>query len=286
MYKINHLVIPNKIKFIGEIGINHNGSLNLAKKLIKKAKEIGCDYVKFQKRTVNKVYSEKYLNQKRISPWGKTQKEQKEGLELNYEEYRSIHKYCSKIGMKWFASAWDDESLEFLKKFNLDYNKIASPLITNLDLIEKIAKQKKHTLISTGMSKYKDIDKVVKIFREKKCKFTILHCVSEYPCEEKNINLINMIYLKKRYKCKIGYSGHESSLTPSVIAAMLGAEVIERHITLDRKMYGSDQASSLSVDGFKRMIVMVKKINKVLGKKKDFITKNERINAKKLRYWI
>ena len=143
MYKIKHLVIPNKIKFIGEIGINHNGSLKLAKKLIKKAKEVGCDYVKFQKRTVNKVYSEKYLNQKRISPWGKTQRKQKEGLELNYKEYKSINKYCKKIGIKWFASAWDNESLEFLTKFNLDYNKIASPLITNLDLVKKNRKTKK-----------------------------------------------------------------------------------------------------------------------------------------------
>ena len=285
MYKIKNITIPKKILVIGEIGINHNGSLKLAKQLIKGAKKAGCEIVKFQKRTINIVYKEEFLNEKRESPWGNTQRDQKNGLEFGFDEYSKIDEYCKKIGIQWFASAWDLESLNFLKKFKLKYNKIASPLLTKLDFVEEVAKQKKHTFISTWMSTYNYIFKVINIFKKKKCKFTLLHCVSEYPCEDHKLNLINLTYLKNKYKCNIGYSGHEASLTPSIIAAMLGSEVIERHITLDRNMYGSDQKSSLSLDGFGRLIEMLNKIKITLGKKKNFVTAIEKVNSRKLRYW-
>jgi len=271
--------------FIAEIGINHNGDLDLTKKLIDMAKLCECDAVKFQKRDIRTVYTEKELNSDRESPWGTKFIDQKMGLEFNKAEYDEINEYCNKINITWFASAWDEKSLDFLEQYNLKYNKIASALITKLDFIEKVADQKKHTFISTGMSNYEDIDKAVEIFKKKSCSFELMHCVSTYPCPDEIINLNIIQKLKDRYHCNIGYSGHEASVVPSIIATMFGITSLERHITLDRSMYGSDQSASLEESGLRNLINSIKKIPIVIGVEDKKIFSEEIPIAKKLRYW-
>ena len=271
---------------IAEIGINHNGDLEICKQLIDLAKKSGCDAVKFQKRTIENVYSKDQLDSYRESPWGKTTREQKEGLEFNFDEYRIINKYCKQNNILWFASAWDLDSLKFLSRFNLKYNKVASAMIVDKKFLNEVAKQKKYTFISTGMSRLRDIDMAVKIFRKNKCKFELMHCVSTYPMKDKDANLNMIKSLKKRYKCKVGYSGHEDGVAISLAAATLGATSIERHITLNRTMYGSDQAASLEERGLTEMIRQINKITLALGNGVKTITKEEKIVAKKLRSHI
>ncbi len=270
---------------IGEIGINHNGDIETAKKLIDMAKECGCDAVKFQKRTIDIVYTKEELLKERESPWGTTQREQKEGLEFSEKEFSEIDKYCKSSQIDWFASAWDIPSLEFLDKFNLKYNKIASAMITNLAFLEEVAKRNIYTFISTGMSNYSDIDAAVDIFKNNGCEFELMHSVSKYPCEEKDLNLNIINKMQKKYNCKVGYSGHEPSVSPSVVAVCLGASSLERHITLDRTMYGSDQAASLEKSGLKNLIDIVRKIPLVIGDKDKQLFEVEKEVAKKLRYW-
>ncbi len=274
-----------KIFTIAEIGINHNGDIDIAKKLIDMAKSCGCDAVKFQKRDIKSVYTEKELNADRESPWGKKFIDQKLGLEFEKKEYDTINEYCKKLDIIWFASAWDEKSIDFLDQYNLKYNKVASALITKLDFIEKIAQQKKYTFISTGMSNYENIDKAVEIFQKNSCPFEIMHCVSTYPCPDEilNLNIINR--LKERYGCNVGYSGHEASVVPSIVAATLGVSSLERHITLDRSMYGSDQSASLEEPGLRNLISSIKKIPVVIGKEDKKIFEEEIAVAKKLRYW-
>ena len=275
----------SNIFLIAEIGINHNGSLELAKKLISLAKDCNYDAVKFQKRDINTVYSEEVLSQKRESPWGSTQREQKEGLEFSEKEYDEIDSFCKKKDIEWFASAWDLKSLEFLKKYNLNYNKVASVMLTHKELLNKIADEKKFTFISTGMSSEEEIDNAVNIFDKKNCPYAILHCNSTYPCPPEEINLSYMLKLKQKYSCLIGYSGHEASVSPSFAAAVLGAKIIERHITLDRAMYGSDQSASLSFDGMKTLSDQVRSLDKIMGNSKKIITPSEKKVRDKLRYW-
>ena len=259
--------LQNKCFIIAEIGINHNGDIEIAKKLIDMAKENNCDAVKFQKRTVDIVYDKKTLNSERKSPWGSTQREQKEGLEFSEKEYDEIDVYCKKKNIEWFASAWDIESLNFLDKYNFKNHKVASAMTTNISFLENVAKRKVHTFISTGMCKREDIDKAVKIFKDSNCDFTLMHTVSTYPCEEDELILNTILELKEKYNCKVGYSGHEVSPGPSIIAAALGATAIERHITLNRSMYGSDQAASLERGGLRLMVDYIRKIPIVFGKK-------------------
>jgi N-acetylneuraminate synthase len=275
----------SSIKIIAEIGINHNGDLDVAKKLILMAKDSGCDAVKFQKRTIDIVYSKEELEKPRQSPWGTTQKDQKEGLEFNEKQYDEIDQFCKKNNIIWFASAWDIASLDFLDKYNLPYNKIASAMITNVDFVKKIADKKKYTYISTGMSDYKNIDEAVKIFKLAKCEFELMHSVSAYPCPEDQLNLHLIKKLKEKYECKVGYSGHEPSVSPSIVAVCLGASSIERHITLDRSMYGSDQAASLEKKGLEELVSVIRKIPIVFGDKDKKIFECEIEVAKKLRYW-
>lgn len=275
----------SNIKIIAEIGINHNGDLDVAKKLILMAKDSGCDAVKFQKRTIDIVYSKEELEKPRQSPWGTTQKDQKEGLEFNEKQYDEIDQFCKKNNIIWFASAWDIPSLDFLDKYNLSYNKIASAMITNVDFVKKIADKKKYTYISTGMSDYKNIDEAVKIFKLAKCEFELMHSVSAYPCPEDQLNLHLIKKLKEKYECKVGYSGHEPSVSPSIVAVCLGASSIERHITLDRSMHGSDQAASLEKKGLEELVSVIRKIPIVFGDKDKRIFECEIEVAKKLRYW-
>ena len=275
----------NKTFIIAEIGINHNGSLKIAKDLIQMAKSAGCDAVKFQKRDIQTVYTEEELNKPRKSPWGNTQREQKEGLEFSKKEYDEIDKFCNSIKINWFASAWDIKSLEFLDKYNLKYNKIASAMITHLEFLKQAAKRKKYTFISTGMSGYKEIDNAIKIFKENDCRFELMHSVSAYPAPEDQLNLNLIQKMKEKYKCNVGYSGHEPSVSPSLIAVTLGASSLERHITLDRSMYGSDQSASLEERGLKELVSIIRKAPKVIGDGEKKILDCEIDVAKKLRYW-
>ena len=196
---------------IAEIGINHNGDIELAKELITSAKKCGADAVKFQKRDIHQVYSKELLSQKRESPWGNTQLDQKKGLEFEKKEFDEIDKFCKDLNIIWFASAWDLNSVKFLEQYNFKYNKIASAMIVDEDLLLEVAKQKKYTFISTGMSNYKHIDKAVEIFRSQDCEFELMHCVSVYPFENKYAQLNLIKKLRERYNCKVGYSGHEKN---------------------------------------------------------------------------
>lgn len=271
------------IFIIAEIGINHNGSLDICKKLIDTAKSAGCDAVKFQKRTLNKVYSKEQLSSYRESPWGKTFYEQKNGLEFGLKEYKSIDTYCKKKNIYWFASAWDIDSQKFLNKFKTKFNKIASAMIIDKKFLDFVAKQKKHTFISTGMSNMKIIDEAVKIFKKRKCSFELMHCVSTYPLKDETANLKFINTLKKKFKCKVGYSGHESGLAISIAASAFGLTSLERHITLDRSMYGSDQSASIEPNGLRSLVDSVRKVEKALGNGKKVFLPEEKEMAKKLR---
>ena len=280
--KIN---IPKYCKIIAEVGINHNGDIDLAKKLIDMAKNCGSDVVKFQKRTVDIVYTKDFLSEARESPWGKTQGDQKYGLEFSETNYDIIDEYCKDKKIEWFASAWDEKSLDFLDKYSPKSQKVASAMITNKGFLQKIAERKIHTYISTGMTNSEMIDEAVNIFKKNDCKFTLMHSVSTYPCPEEQLNLINIVKLKAKYDCKVGYSGHEASVGPSIFAAGLGADCIERHITLDRAMYGSDQAASLEERGLATLVSTVRKFPSIIGEERKKILDIETQVAKKLRYW-
>ncbi len=271
---------------IAEIGINHNGSVLTAKKIIDLAKKYNFDAVKFQKRNPD-VSVPPYLKQQmRQTPWGYISYiDYKKKMEFGMKEFKIIDTYCKKKKIYWFASPWDLESVDFLSKFKCKFSKIASAMLTNIKLLEKVAKEKKHTFISIGMSKERDIKNAIKIFKTNKCKFTLLYCVSSYPANEEDLNLLSIKYLKKKYKQNIGYSGHESSVSPSIMAYLLGATVIERHITLDRSMWGTDQSASLSEDGIKNLTETIKKIPSIMGKTKFSKKKNELSLLKKFKYW-
>tara|TARA_B100001750_G_C15454801_1_gene570968 strand:+ start:478 stop:1314 length:837 start_codon:yes stop_codon:yes gene_type:complete len=267
-----------------EIGINHNGDIGIAKKLIDIAVNAGCDAVKFQKRNVEKVYSKKRLDSPRESPWGTTQRDQKLGLELSMKEYKIIDKYCKKKKISWYVSCWDVESQIQMREFKTKYNKIASAMLVHKKLLETVAKERKYTFISTGMSTMKDIEKAIKIFRKNKCPFELMHSHSSYPMvpEEANLNVIET--LRKKFKCNVGYSGHETpAYSISVAAVVLGATSIERHITLSHSMYGSDQAASLAPVGLNRMIRDIRLVEKILGDGKKRIWKSEIPAMKNLR---
>lgn len=248
------------------------------------AVEAGCDAVKFQKRNVEKVYSKEVLDTPRDSPWGKTTREQKFGLEFTEKQYKVIDTYCKKKKIDWYLSCWDIESQIQMRKFKTKYNKVASAMLVHEKLLKTIAEEKKYTFISTGMSSMKDIEKAVKIFKKFKCPFELMHSHSAYPMsiEEANLKLIQT--LQKKFKCNVGYSGHEtSSYILPVIATSLGASSIERHITLNRAMYGSDQAASLEKAGLKRMVRDVRLVEIASGDGKKKIWDSELPAQKKLR---
>ena len=277
----------NKIFTIAEIGINHNGDMKIAKSLIDMATRCGFDSVKFQKRTIEKVYSKEQLETPRESPWGNTTRQQKEGLEFGLSEYKEIDLYCKQKGIEWFASAWDKESIDFLSQFKLKYNKVASAMIVDLDFLEYLSKMKTHTFISTGMSTIKDIQNAVEIFRKNDCSFELMHCVSTYPMNTEDANLMKINSLKEKFNCYVGFSGHEAGLAVSYAAASLGISSLERHITLDRSMYGSDQSASLEERGAKELIGTIDKMLISYGKSKiGYVTNEELEVAKKLRAHI
>ena len=249
-----------------EIGINHNGDIEIAKKLIDVAISAGCDAVKFQKRNIEKVYSKSVLDSPRDSQWGNTTRDQKLGLEFDLDEYKIIDNYCRKNNIEWYASSWDLDSQNFLKQFNLKYNKVASAMVTNIPLLEKIAEEKKHCFISTGMSTIEQIQTAINIFKKFQCPFDLQHSNSSYPMKPEEANLKCIQTLKEKFDCNVGYSGHESmGYLICVSAVLLGASSIERHITLDRSMYGSDQAASLEPQGLDRLVRDIRGINQILG---------------------
>ncbi len=274
------------IYVIAEIGINHNGSIDIAKELIDIAVDSGCDAVKFQKRTLDVVYTKETLNQPRKSPWGTTQRQQKEALEFSIEDYDEIDKYCNSKNIDWFASSWDIESQKLMRKYDFPFNKVASAMSINLSFLEVVASEKKPTFVSTGMTELKDIDQIMAIFKKYDCPIMLMHTVSTYPSKIEHLNLNCITTMKERYKIPIGYSGHEVSVSPSIVAATLGASAIERHITLDRSMYGSDQSASLEAVGINKLTNVLRSIPAMLGDGKKKILKEEEIIASKLRYWI
>ncbi len=272
---------------IAEIGINHNGSLEIAEQLISAAADAGFDAVKFQKRRVDIVYSKEYLDSFRESPWGTTQREQKLGLEFSLEQYQKIDLICDRLGIKWSASAWDVESQKFLAQFDLSFNKVASPMLGHFSLLRQIANEQRFTYISTGMSTLEEIDEAVNLFVRANCPFELMHCNSTYPMREEDANLLCIPMLKKRYGCNVGYSGHESSLIKICVAAVaLGATSIERHITLDRAMYGSDQAASIEASALKNFVEAVRKVPLILGSGEKNLTEAEVAVRNKLRVAI
>ncbi|MBN2012333.1 N-acetylneuraminate synthase family protein [candidate division KSB1 bacterium] len=268
---------------IGEVGINHNGDMEITKKLIDVASFAGCDAVKFQKRTLDLVYTKEQLDTPRESPWGTTNRDQKQGLEFGTEEYSEIDSYCKGKGIEWFASAWDVESQKFLRRFDCKYNKVASAMLTVRPLVEMIAEEKKYTFISTGMSTMQEIDDTIELFKKYNCPFELMHCNSTYPMPDEDANLQMIQTLKERYKCNVGWSGHEVGLQISVAAVALGATSIERHITLDRTMYGSDQAASLEPSGLMRLVRDIRIIEKAMGDGIKVVTKAEENIKQKLR---
>lgn len=266
-----------------EIGINHNGDIEIAKQLIDWAYLSGCDAVKFQKRTVDKVYTKEYLDSYRESPWGTTQRAQKEGLEFGEKEYDIIDAYCKEKNIEWYASAWDIDAQLFMRKYDLKYNKIASAMLTNMELLQTVAEEKKYTFIATGMSTYEEIDAAVEVFKKNDCPYELLHCNSSYPMKNEDANLLLIPALRERYGVKVGYSGHETGRIVSMAAVALGATSIERHITLDRAMYGSDQPASLEVDDLQRLIKDIRVLEKALGNGEKVLTDEEEAVKKKLR---
>ena len=269
---------------VAEIGINHNGDVELVKKMIDVAKSAGCDAVKFQKRTVEKVYSKEVLDSPRDSPWGKTTRDQKLGIEFGQREYDEIDKYCFLHDMEWYASAWDVDSQKFLRQYNLKHNKIASAMLTDYKLLETVAEEKKLTFISTGMSTMDEVRKAVEIFKKYDCPFELMHCNSAYPMDISEANLLCIPTLKKEFNCNVGYSGHEvAGYLVCVSAVLLGATSIERHMSLDRTLYGSDQVASLEPLGWVRLVRDIRKIKQVLGDGKKRVWDSELPAKEKLR---
>jgi len=269
---------------IAEAGINHNGSLDIAKQLINAAANAGFDAVKFQKRTIDKVYTKEFLDSSRESQWGKTQRDQKMGLEFNREQYQEIDRYCKEKGIAWSASAWDVDSQFFVREFNVPFNKVASPMLGHKPLLRVIAEERKKTFISTGMATLEELDEVVNLFQKANCPIELMHCNSTYPMKEEDANLLCIPMLKSRYGCDVGYSGHETSLIKVCVTAVaVGATSLERHITLDRAMYGSDQAASIEVHSLGDFVETVRAIPKILGNGVKNISDAELAVRKKLR---
>jgi N-acetylneuraminate synthase len=278
---------------IAEIGINHNGDLNIAKRLIDIASAAGCDSVKFQKRNPDVCVPEDEKSKIRETPWGKmTYLEYKYKVEFGKEEYDEIDVYCKERNIDWSASPWDLDSLEFLMQYDIPYIKIPSAMLTNDELLLAARDTDKKVILSTGMSTREEIDHavillkskvVVEPYYEKAGNFVLLHCNSTYPAPIEELNLRAIKTLKERYNCEVGYSGHEFRLSPSVAATYLGASVIERHITLDRSMWGSDQLSSVEPQGLFKLMSGIRELEQARGDGEIKVTESEKKVRKHLR---
>ena len=248
---------------IAEIGINHNGSVSLAKQMIDIAITTGCNAVKFQKRTIDIVYSKEELAKERKSVFGNTNGDLKRGLEFGLQEYQELDRYCESKGILWFASCWDEPSVDFISQFNVPCYKIASASLTDDNLLKYTRSKGKPILLSTGMSTMEEIKHAVEILGEDD--LIIYHCTSTYPSNSDETNLRVIESFKKEFNCPIGYSGHERGVTPSVLAVALGANSVERHITVDRTNWGSDQAASLEMAGLYHMVRDIRQVPALLG---------------------
>ena len=269
---------------IAELGTNHMGDIEIAKKIIDVAVDAGCNSVKLQKKNVEKIYTKEFLDSPLDSPWGTTQREMRLHREFSYNEFKKIDVYCKKKKIPWFVSCWDIESQKQMRKFKTKYNKIASAMLVHDKLLEIVAQEKKHTFIATGMSTLNDIEKAVKIFRKHKCSFELMHCHSAYPMPPEEANLKLIPFLAKKFHCKVGYSGHEVAATNiSIPAILLGATSIERHITIDRTAFGHDQAASLEPKGLMQLMRDIRIVDKILGDGKKRVWKSEIETRKKLR---
>jgi N-acetylneuraminate synthase len=248
---------------VAEIGINHNGDLDIARKLVSAAVETGCDAVKFQKRTIEVVYTPEELTRPRESPFGTTNGDLKRGLEFGSEEYQVIDEYCTLNNILWYASCWDEASVDFVEQFSPPCYKIASACLTDDNFLRYKRKMGRPIILSTGMSTLEQIDHAVEVLGKED--LILLHCVSTYPAKPGELNLRVIGTLRERYGVPVGYSGHEVALAPSLAAAALGACMVERHITLDRAMWGSDQAASVEPQGFRRLVRDIHMIETAMG---------------------
>jgi len=278
---------------IAEIGINANGDLKLAKDMISEARNCGADAVKFQKRSVDIVYTPEFLDSPRETPpgvlaklpyGGITQREQKDALEFSWDEYDQIDEHCRLVGIDWFASAWDADSLWFLEQYQPPYHKIASPMVTHLSFLAEVAKVHRPVIMSTGMCTGQDTHRAIELFSRAGIELVLMHCVSIYPCPPRLCNLLEIQALKE-HGYKVGYSGHESGIIPTLAAIVLGATFIERHFTLDRSMYGSDQSASMEPPGLKRIAEASHVIEECMLRQPQEVQPQEAINAVKMRYW-
>ena len=266
---------------IAEIGINHNGSVNLAKRMIDEAVFAGCDAVKFQKRTVTKVYTPEELDVYRPNYYGETNRDLKLGLELSFEDYCEIDRYCKERNIMWFASCWDTDSVDFIEQFDVPSHKVASAMLTDDEFLLKLKSLGKPVLLSTGMSTMEEIRHAVKLLGEEN--LILYHCTSTYPTEHNEINLKVIEELRREFNCPVGYSGHEKGVLPSVLSVQLGANSVERHITIDRTLWGSDQAASLEPEGLRRMVRDIREVKTILGNGKKVVYDSEIPVKKKLR---
>jgi len=268
---------------IAEIGINHNGDINIAKQMIDAAVHAGADAVKFQKRTPEIATPPEQRNQMRETPWGYiTYLEYRRKVEFNEKQYREIDKYCREKGIAWMVSVWDEPSVDFMEKFDTPAYKIPSASLTDHNLIKHARRTGKPLILSTGMSTMKQIHAGVKIAGEKD--LVLLHCTSTYPCEPEELNLKMVETLRREFpKLPIGYSGHEVGLVPSAVAVALGACMVERHLTLDRAMWGSDQAASVEPSGFERLVKYIRVTQASLGDGVKKVYESEQSSLKKLR---
>lgn len=264
-----------------EIGINHNGSVAQAKKLIDMAVSAGCDAVKFQKRTVDVVYTQEELAKERQSVFGNTNGDLKRGLEFGFEQYKEIDEYCKEKNIIWYASCWDEQSVDFIEQFNPPCYKIASASLTDDNLLKYTKKMGKPIFLATGMSTLEQIQHAVDILGEDD--LIIYHCTSTYPTKSNEINLNVIPVLREKYSCPIGFSGHERGILPTIMSVVLGANAIERHITIDRTLWGSDQAASLEYDGINRIVRDVHQIKTILGDGKKVVYESEKPIIQKLR---
>lgn len=278
----SHLIGDGEPCFvIAEIGINHNGDLKTAKKLIDVAVSSGCDAVKFQKRTIDIVYTPEELAMPRPSHFGTTNGDLKRGLEFSFNEYEAIDNYCRQKGILWFASCWDENAVDFIDMFNPPCYKIASASLTDDNLLRHTRAKGKPILLSTGMSTQKEIDHAISVLGEDD--FILYHCTSTYPSNHDEINLAVIKEYKNKYNFPIGYSGHERGLTPTIVSVAYGAVSVERHITIDRTMWGSDQAASLEPEGLFRLLRDIRSIPHMTGDGKKVVYDNEKPIINKLR---
>jgi len=281
--------VKKDIYIIAEIGINHNGDLSISKKLIDIAKVAGCDVVKFQKRNPDVCVPEHQKTIMRDTPWGRmTYLEYKNKIEFGEKEYNEIDTYCKDKQIDWTASPWDLDSLNFLNQYDVPFIKIPSALLTDLELIKESTKTGKKIIISTGMSTIQEIDDAINAIKEvnPNASYAILHCNSTYPAPNNELNLKCIQTLKDRYKCEVGYSGHEFGLTTTIASVCLGATIIERHVTLDRTMWGTDQMCSVEPQGLIKLVRGIRELNNALGDGIKVVTETEKPIREKLRKQI